>query len=205
MPIDEHDRKTITEMIGEAVKAQTETVLEQVGARIDEAIKPVSEQVGKAVSAGDQLAAKIEQLQKQPEADDDHGKKDDDDPIAELRKTIGSLGDKLDGLAGEREAERKAERARELAEKVVAEQRPNLKKGRDEIVRRIAAASPADEESAAAALQTELESLKAIGVDVEKLGADPAGEGADPSKPGGNQFDEETRIEEVRAATGGRI
>jgi hypothetical protein len=115
---------------------------------------------------------------------------------SELETKLAALSEQIAALTGERENEKKAQTAQQIAEQVVAKKYPHATEGQKKsLIKRIAQATPGDEAAAlTVAKEVETEWTEA-GIAVKGFGADAKAEGKkDTPEPGSK----EARIEAVK-------
>lgn len=143
----------------------TETVTTAIGDAVTKHVAP--------------LAEKVETISKAKPADPKPDDKKTPDGDSETLTLLRSLSETVTSLKTEREQERGAQTARQVAEAYVAQHRPNLK-GKDVLIGRIAAAGVKDEAGAKAVAEAfDKEMRQMLGDEgFKQLSADPSGEGA---------------------------
>lgn len=126
-------------------------------------------------------------------------KKTDDEPqgtASELEARLAKITEQIEALTGERDSEKEAQTARQLAEQTVAKNYPNASEGQKKIlIKRIALANPADEAAAIAAGKSTVEELTEAGITIKGIGSDASAEGKKKAAEPGSS---EAQIEAIR-------
>jgi hypothetical protein len=167
------DEKTLG-VVGQIIEGALHQMQEAVGERVTQAVSTVVDEQVKP------LADRIEKLKPAEGGKGGKGGGETDNPvlaaIQELRADLGSLKE-------EREREKAGRTAREIAERYVAEHRPNLR-GKERLIARIAAAGVKSDEDAKRVLAEWDEEMRdVLGEDgFKRMSADPEGEGATEDK-----------------------
>ena len=127
-------------------------------------------------------------------------KKTDDEPqgtASELEAKLAKITEQIEALTGERDSEKKAQTAQQLAAKVVAEKYPNANDGQKKsLIKRIASMQPADEAAAIAASKEVITEWTEAGVQIKGIGSDASAEGKKKAAEPGSK---EARIEAIRS------
>lgn len=157
-----------------------------------------SEKIAALETKLEAMEAKLDTASAQP-AQKDKTKKAGDEPqgtASELQEQLAKLSEQVQSLTGERESEKKAQTARQLAEQTVQKHHPNLpEKAKARMVARIAAASPADEAAAVATANEVASEWRDLGTEIKPIGADSS---VEPKKKAVEPGSSEAQIQAIR-------